>query len=123
VLIHGGEHNHTFDLKHTGIVPIVDLARVYSLAAGVNVVNTQDRLQAVAEGGEVSEAGARDLQDALEFISFLRIEHQARQITAGEEADNFMSPEDLSNFERNHLKDAFSVVRTMQNVLSQRYKI
>ncbi len=123
VLIHGGEHNHTFDLKHTGIVPIVDLARVYSLAAGVNVVNTQDRLQAVAEGGEVSEEGARDLQDALEFVSFLRIRHQARQITAGEEADNFMPPEDLSNFERNHLKDAFSVVRTMQNVLSQRYKI
>ena len=123
VLIHGGDHNHTFDLKHTGIVPIVDLARVYTLAAGINVVNTQDRLRAVAEGGEVTEEGARDLQDALEFVSFLRIEHQARQIRAGKEADNFMSPVDLSNFERNHLKDAFSVVRTMQNVLSQRYKI
>ncbi|MCP3669334.1 MAG: cyclic nucleotide-binding/CBS domain-containing protein [Gammaproteobacteria bacterium] len=123
VLIHGGTHDLTFDLKHTGIVPIVDLARVYSLAAGINLVNTQDRLKAVAEGGEVSEEGARDLQDTLEFVSFLRIEHQARQIRAGEDADNFMSPKDLSNFERNHLKDAFSVVRTMQNVLSQRYKI
>ncbi len=123
VLIHGGEHDHTFDLKHTGIVPIVDLARVYTLAAGINMVNTQDRLRAVAEGGEVTAEGARDLQDTLEFVSFLRIEHQARQIRAGEEADNFMSPKDLSNFERNHLKDAFSVVRTMQNVLSQRYKI
>ncbi|MCP4126030.1 MAG: cyclic nucleotide-binding/CBS domain-containing protein [Gammaproteobacteria bacterium] len=123
VLIHGGTHDHTFDLKHTGIVPIVDLARVYSLAAGINLVNTQDRLKAVAEGGEVTGEGARDLQDTLEFVSFLRIEHQARQIRAGAEADNFMSPKDLSNFERNHLKDAFSVVRTMQNVLSQRYKI
>ncbi len=123
VLIHGGEHDHTFDLKHTGIVPIVDLARIYTLAAGINAVNTQDRLKAAAEGGEVTEEGARDLQDTLEFVSFLRIEHQARQIRAGKEADNFMSPEDLSNFERNHLKDAFSVVRTMQNVLSQRYKI
>jgi CBS domain-containing protein len=123
VLIHGGDHDHTFDLKHTGIVPIVDLARVYTLAAGISAVNTQDRLQGVADGGEVSEEGARDLQDTLEFVSFLRIEHQARQIRSGREADNFMSPEDLSNFERNHLKDAFSVVRTMQNVLSQRYKI
>ncbi len=77
----------------------------------------------VAEGGEVTRESARDLSDALEFISSLRIKHQARQIRQGEKPDNFMSPDDLSQFERNHLKDAFTVVRTMQNVLSQRYTI
>ncbi len=123
VLISGGEHDHTFDLKHTGIIPIVDLARVYALAAGSQAINTQDRLKVVAEGGEVSGDGARDLQDALEFVSFLRIEHQARQIKEGKAPNNFMSPDDLSHFERNHLKDAFSVVRTMQSVLGQRYKM
>ncbi len=123
VLIHGGEHDHTFDLKHTGIVPIVDLARVYALAAGSNAVNTQDRLKLAVDGGEVTLEGARDLQDTFEFVSFLRIRHQARQIKEGRAADNYMSPGNLSNFERSHLKDAFSVVRTMQNVLSQRYKM
>ncbi len=123
VLIKDGEHNQTFDVKHNGIVPIVDLARVYSLAAGSKAVNTLDRLEMVAEGGEVSDDGAHDLKDALEFICYLRIQHQARLIKAGEPADNFMSPDHLSHFERNHLKDAFSVVRTMQNVLSQRYKM
>jgi CBS domain-containing protein len=121
VLIHGGEHDHTFDLKHSGIVPIVDLARVYSLAAGSETINSQDRLEVVAAGGEVSASGAHDLRDALEFISSLRIEHQARLIRAGKPANNYMSPDDLSHFERNHLKGAFAVVRTMQNVLSQRY--
>ncbi|MES9869028.1 MAG: putative nucleotidyltransferase substrate binding domain-containing protein [Sedimenticola sp.] len=122
VLIRGGEHDQTFDMKHTGIVPIVDLTRVYTLAAGSEAVNTLDRLEVVAEGGEVSADGATDLRDALEFISDLRIQHQARLIRKGEKPDNFMSPEELSHFERNHLKDAFSVVRTMQNVLSQRYQ-
>jgi CBS domain-containing protein len=121
VLIRGGEHDQTFDLKHTGIIPIVDLARVYALAAGNDAVNTQERLSLAAEGGEVTRESARDLSDALEFISFLRIEHQARQIRKGDAPDNFMSPHDLSQFERSHLKNAFSVVRTMQNVLSQRY--
>jgi CBS domain-containing protein len=121
VLISGGEHDHTFDLKHNGIVPIVDLARVYALAAGSHAINTQDRLKEVASGGEVSHGGAHDLRDALEFVSSLRIRHQARQIKAGEAPNNYMSPDDLSHFERSHLKDAFSVVRTMQNVLSQRY--
>lgn len=122
VLIKGGEHNHTFDLKHTGIVPIVDLARVYALAAGHEAVNTQDRLAISASSGEISEEGSRDLRDALEFISSLRIQHQARLLRAGRKANNFMSPDDLSHFERNHLKDAFSIVRTMQNVLAQRYQ-
>ncbi len=121
VLISGGENDHTFDLKHSGIVPIVDLARVYALAAGSQAINTQDRLKEVASGGEVSHGGAHDLRDALEFVSSLRIKHQAKQIRAGIPPDNYMSPDDLSHFERSHLKDAFSVVRTMQNVLSQRY--
>lgn len=123
VLIKGGEHNQTFDVKHNGIVPIVDLARVYSLAAGAKTVNTLDRLEIVASGGEVTSEGAHDLKDALEFICYLRIQHQARQIKAGQPPDNFMSPDHLSHFERNHLKDAFSVVRTMQNILGQRYKM
>ncbi|MES9876672.1 MAG: putative nucleotidyltransferase substrate binding domain-containing protein [Candidatus Sedimenticola sp. PURPLELP] len=122
VLIRGGDHDRTFDMKHNAIVPIVDLARVYALAAGSETVNTLDRLEVVAEGGEVSTDGAMDLRDALEFICDLRIQHQARLIRQGEQADNFMSPEELSHFERSHLKDAFSVVRTMQNVLSQRYQ-
>ena len=121
VLIRGGDHDQTFDLKHTGIIPIVDLARVYALAAGSEAVNTQERLSEVAQGGEVTPASARDLSDALEFISYLRIEHQAQQIRQGEPPDNYMSPNDLSHFERSHLKNAFSVVRTMQNVLGQRY--
>ena len=122
VLIRGGEHDHTFDLKHNGIIPIVDLARVYALAAGVDAVNTQERLSSSLEGSGVSPQGQQDLRDALEFISHVRIQHQARQIRAGEAADNFMSPDALSPFERNHLKEAFAVVRTMQGSLASRFQ-
>jgi CBS domain-containing protein len=122
VLIQGGEHDSTFDMKHSGVVPIVDLTRVYALAAGVNEVNTQDRIRAIADAGVIAQDIARDLEDTFEFVSFLRIRHQARQIRDGRAANNYMSPENLSNFERSHLKDAFSVIRTMQTALVQRYK-
>jgi CBS domain-containing protein len=120
-LSRGGDHPHTIDLKHTGIVPIVDLARVYALAAGVTVANTHDRLEVSAQAGEVTEQSARDLRDALEFLGKLRIAHQARQMAQGQPPDNFLALEELSNFERSHLKDAFSVVQTLQGVLGQRY--
>ncbi len=122
VLIKGGEHNQTIDLKHNGVVPIIDLARVYALAGGSPAVNTYDRLQAAMAGGEVSQDSAKDLLDAFEFISQVRLEHQARQIRSGEKANHFASPNQLSHFERDHLKDAFSVVRTLQQTLAQRYR-
>jgi CBS domain-containing protein len=121
-LIRGGDNARTIDLKHSAIVPIMDLARVYALAGGVPAVNTYDRLEQVARAGEVSEQGARDLRDALEFMGKLRIAHQARQTARGQAPDNFLALEELSNFERSHLKEAFSVVQTLQGVLGQRYQ-
>ncbi len=118
----GGEHHGTIDLKHHGIVPIVDLARVYALAGGLAAVNTHDRLEGAAAGGEVSAGSAHDLRGALEFIATLRIRHQARQMQAGEAADNFLVLDTLSQFERGQLKDAFAVVRMLQQVLRQRYR-
>ncbi|SCA56914.1 Cyclic nucleotide-binding protein [Candidatus Terasakiella magnetica] len=121
VLIRGGEHDHTFDLKHNGVVPIIDLARTYSLDAGLSEVNTEERLRAAVEKKIISQDGADDLLDALEFISITRLRHQAKQIRNSQKADNFMPPEDMSHFERNHLKDAFNVVKTMQAALSSAY--
>ncbi len=119
--IRSGEHKGTVDLKHTGIVPIVDLARVYALAGGHPEVNTHDRLSASSAGGAISEQSARDLRDALEFLAFTRIQHQTRQMAAGLAPNNFLNPDAVSNFERTQLKDAFSVVQSLQNVLQQRY--
>lgn len=117
-----GEHKGTVDLKHHGIVPIVDLARVYALAGGHAQVNTHDRLEVAAQGGEVSGQSARDLRDALEFLGTTRIRHQVRQVDAGMAPDNFLAPAELSNFERTQLRDAFEVVKTLQSVLAQRYR-
>lgn len=122
VLIRGGENDSTLDMKHTGVVPIIDLARVYALSVGVRAVNTRDRLEEAEAAGAISSSGARNLRDALEFVSLLRLRHQARRIRAGEEADNFLPPQDLSSFERNHLKDAFGVVKTMQAAMANTYQ-
>lgn len=114
-----GEHKDRLDLKHGGVVPIVDLARVYALQAGIKSVNTLNRLQESIRRDTVSKSGGRDLIDAYCLINDVRLDHQARQIRAGVKPDNFMSPSSLSELERNHLRDAFVVVKTMQSALAQ----
>ncbi|MEW6693438.1 putative nucleotidyltransferase substrate binding domain protein [Tepidimonas thermarum] len=119
--IRSGEHEGTVDLKHSGIVPIIDLARIYALAGGITAVSTRERLQAAASSGEITAARARDLIDALDFLSGLRIEHQARLMAEGRPADNYLHLQELSELERRHLKDAFAVVKDLQGVLEKRY--
>ncbi len=122
VLEKSGEEEKALNLKKRGVVPVTDLARVYALSAGDPSLHTEDRLKAAGENGEISQSGMADLIDAYEFIGRVRLEHQCQQIESGETADNHLPPEQLSSFQRHHLKDAFDVVRTMQKALKHRYQ-
>ncbi|MGJ3263422.1 MAG: DUF294 nucleotidyltransferase-like domain-containing protein [Salinarimonas sp.] len=123
-LIKGGEHDGTIDLKMHATVPITDLARCYAYAAGSPAVNTRERLEAAAQSGVVTEGQARDLIDAFEFLCGLRLQHQARLVSEGHDADNFLAPEEeMSNFERSHLRDAMKLIGTMQGALAQAYPV
>ncbi len=114
-----GEHRHRIDLKMNGVVPIVDLGRIYALRGRLTAVNTRSRIEAAKATGIISESGARDLLDAYDLIAQTRLDHQARQIAHHEKPDNFMAPATLSDFERSHLRNAFVVVRTMQSAAAQ----
>jgi CBS domain-containing protein len=117
--LRSGEHRNRIDMKMNGVVPVVDLGRIYALRGKLTAVNTRSRLEAAREAGVVSEAGGRDLLDAYDLVAQTRLEHQAEQVRAGERPDNFLAPAALSAFERSHLRDAFVVVRTMQSAATQ----
>lgn len=121
VLVSNGEYKDTLDLKHNGIAPIVDLARIYALSEGIYSVNTINRLKAAAGTPSLSKEASKELIDALEFLGTLRIEHQANQIKSQQKPDNYLHPATLSKLERAHLKDAFKVIRSMQKVIQSRY--
>lgn len=115
--IRSGEHRNTLDLKHNGVVPVVDLARIYSLQGQLTEANTRARLSAGEGAGVLSPSGARDLLNAYDLIAETRLEHQVRLIKSGEKPDNYLPPSNLSDFERSHLRDAFVVVKTMQSAV------
>lgn len=117
--IRSGEHRNTIDMKLNGVVPVVDLGRLYALEGKFDVVNTRARLKAAIAGDVISQSGGCDLLDAYDLIAQIRLEHQANLIKQGKKPDNFLPPATLSAFERSHLRDAFVVVKTMQSALMQ----
>jgi CBS domain-containing protein len=114
VLEHGGEHPGMLDLKHGGLVPILDLARWGAMSAGVTTATTPERLRAAAEAGTLAPADTHTLQDAFELINNLRLEHQVAQIRAGRLPDDHIDPDELSALMRVQLRQAFRAVATIQ---------
>lgn len=110
------------DMKKRGVVPVIDMARLYALAGGLKPINTWERLDAIAQAGLLSGSMVDDLRDAFELISMVRLQHQAKQIAKGQKPNNYVPPEALSALERRHLKDAFEVISTMQSSMTTRYQ-
>ena len=121
VLESDGDHNNTLELKKRGTIPIVDIARNYSLSAGLKPLNTIERLQAMEKAGVMSKEMAYSLIDAHEFIAGIRLEAQGKQFRAGVKVDNYMDPKDLSPLVRHQIKDAFHVVRDAQSAMKVRF--
>lgn len=118
-----GSHSEGLNLKHRGIVPIIDLVRMRALEAGIREANTFSRLEKAVETGAMNEGDARSLRDALRLISRIRLMHQADQMMKGREPTNFVPPDELSPLMRRNLKAAFMLVVEAQSALSVRYQV
>jgi len=121
VLEKDGDHIHALDLKKRGTIPIVDIARNYSLSAGLEAVNTTARLEAIADTGKMSKSLANSLIDAHEFIAGLRLDSQGKQFQLGQTISNHLDPKTLSPLVRHQLKDAFHLVRQAQAAMKARF--
>ncbi|MBN0988218.1 putative nucleotidyltransferase substrate binding domain-containing protein [Amphritea pacifica] len=121
VMEQDGQHRNSINLKRRGTAPLADLVRVHALAVGSRVQNSFERLDDVVDADILPPGKAADLRDALEFISMVRIRHQAADIEAGREPSNNVKPEKLTDFDRRNLKEAFQVLSNSQRFLKFRY--
>ena len=122
VVARSGDHEGTVDLKRQGLIPIVDLARVHALQAGLSHVSTDRRLEELAGSANLSEQGADGLRAAFELIGTLRALHVADLLRRQEDVDNRVAPGSLSDLERKHLRDAFAAIATAQDSLRTAYE-
>lgn len=122
VLEQDGEHKNSINLKRRGTAPLTDAIRVHALAIGSKAQNSFERIEDIKQANLLPSGKAQDLSDALEYLSIVRVRHQALAIQAGKEPNNNIEPDKLSSFERRNLKEAFRVLDNAQNFLKFRYK-
>jgi CBS domain-containing protein len=118
VVEHSGERKGQLDIKHGGLIPIVDLARWAGMAAGVASASTAERLHAAEAGGTLESSQARALAEAFDFIFALRLDHQVDQLRRGEAPDDFIDPTTLNPLARSYLRSAFRAIASVQSGLA-----
>jgi CBS domain-containing protein len=110
-----GEHRRKMDLKARGLVPFVDFARLLALKYGLAETNTLERLRTLSGLNLLPRDLATEVSEAYEFIMQLRLVHQLHMLEQDLMPDNHIDPADLSDLEKHTLKDAFQVIRRLQN--------
>jgi len=117
VLAARGNHKGTLDLKHGGLIPVVDLARIYAHATGSTAVGTLHRLREAAERGGVDRETAASLTEAFRFMWRLRLQRHVDRERCGEPPEDLVDPRALTQDDRTGLRTALQIVQRAQGAL------
>lgn len=115
------EFPHTLDLKTTGARLFVDAARILALANGVGETGTAERLRALAAQGKLGREDIGALVHGFFVIQQLRLRQQ--QSGTPEGRANRVNPDDLNEFDRLILKEAFKQAKKLQGRLQMEYRL
>lgn len=116
-----GPHRGQVDIKSAGGMHLVGAARAHALALAVEATNTVDRFRAAGAAGVYTEAETREITDAHQLLTRLRLTHQLERLAAGETPDNYISPNRLSRADAVLMRDALKTVAHVQESIRDRF--
>jgi CBS domain-containing protein len=116
-----GDHRRQVNLKNHCIAPLVNIARLFALEAGITQTSTLERLAALADlHPTVREFGA-EISWAFEHLSSLRIRRQCLLLDEGKAPDNHIDPRGLTPHGRRQLKNACRLIGRVQDAIRKQY--
>ncbi len=118
-----GEHNGAFDIKGGAMLPVVDIARLLTLARGGREVSTDERLAVAVAEHQLSDDLGATLRAGYELAAGLRLCRHLEQHRRSEPLDNWLDPGELEPLVRSQLRETFKAIRTAQQHIASRYQI
>jgi len=117
-----GEHKDELNLKLKGIMPLVDIVRLFALEKGVKETSTLGRVEELRNKHTIAGEYADEIEHAFEFFTLLMVHHQAELLQEGKTPDNFINPNKLSSLEKKTVKDAFHLIARLQDSIIELYR-
>ena len=117
-----GAHRNHINLKTSSCVHIVDCIRVFALREGLNVTNTFERIEQIAERNIMKQKDVELLAAAYENLMMLRIRDAMAKMRKGEEPDNYINLKSISYREYSMLRDALIMVNRLQMITENHFR-
>lgn len=115
-----GEHKHQFDIKLRAMTPLVDAARVLTLAnriAGEN--NTFKRFEKLADLEPQNAELYREAAMAYELM----LRYRALSGLRNHDSGRYINPAELNKLERQMLRNTFKPISDVQELLQVRFQL
>jgi len=106
----GRSDKDSIDIKTSAVAILNNIVRIYSLASGILVPGTVERLQFLPSDCGMSSADRKNLADIWLFLNRLRLRHQL----TNKVHDNYVRIGDLSSLEKHQLKAALKAIHRSQ---------
>lgn len=113
----GGEHAGLLDLKDA-LMPIVSFARLYALRSELDETHTLDRLDVLAKQHVLHEPSGQEITSAYDFLTRLRLQHQAAMLVSNQVPDNVINYRGLGQTEQTLLNQSFAQITAVQKRIS-----
>ena len=119
-ILHKDRH---IDIKKAGIFPIVQGVRALSLKYHIKSLSTVERLKELSREGIIEKSFAREIVEAFDTLSFLRLNRQLEEIARGEKPNNIIDSDELGKIRRDLLRDSLEIVERFKRFIEREFKL
>ncbi|MEQ6918105.1 DUF294 nucleotidyltransferase-like domain-containing protein [Halomonas aquatica] len=109
----GAPHDGAIDLKHQGMLPLVNAVRLLALRHGVRPPDTRSRLVALVMMEVITAERAEALTAALERLQALMLQGQRRALAEGRSPDGWVDTTRLRDDQRRLLRRDLLDIRSL----------
>lgn len=116
-----GDDALQLDIKKA-MMPVLTFARLYAIREQLSVVNSLERLHALADRKVVDSGSYEELTEAYELMMYLRLKFQVESIQQNDVPGNIIDLNRLTRMEAAMLKRVLSQVAGLQSQVSFEFK-
>ncbi|NPB09647.1 MAG: CBS domain-containing protein [Thermodesulfobacteria bacterium] len=112
-----GPHKGQLHLKRSGLIFVVEAARVLCLKEGIGEVGTLERIEALKEKHVLSAQDAEYAEHAFHLLVHYALDAQVRHWQRGEPISYWINPKELSAHDQDMLRYAFQAVKRLKDLV------
>ena len=122
-VIKKGDQSGKIDLKKGGLFALSRGVSLIALEAGIMGGTTWSKLERLNHMQVISDHDRETIQNSFTFLLQMRLRKQMIALSSGMSVDNCVDPVELTDRERDLLREAFKGVDSLLQLLKSRYQL